>query len=64
MVELKNRKMAKKGDDYIVSIPRNYIRDGILDPEIRYNIELKEVKPDENKQTESNTRKGTTSISD
>lgn len=35
------RKSAKMGEDYIISIPRLYIRNGIVDPRETYDIYMK-----------------------
>lgn len=43
LIKLKEKRLAKMGPDYVVIIPRNYIRNGLLDPEKRYNIEFVEV---------------------
>lgn len=43
MVKIKNYKFAKSGPEHLVIIPRNYIKNGLLDPEKRYNIEFSEV---------------------
>jgi len=37
------RKPAKMGVDYIFWIPRTYIRNGLVDPSIEYEIYLKRI---------------------
>nr|MDO8114224.1 hypothetical protein [Candidatus Sigynarchaeota archaeon] len=37
------RKPAKMGEDYIFWIPRVYIKNGLVDPTIEYEIYLKKV---------------------
>ncbi|HME50880.1 MAG TPA: hypothetical protein VKM55_01560 [Candidatus Lokiarchaeia archaeon] len=36
-----SRKPAKMGQDYIISIPRLYIRNGIVDPNETYEIYMR-----------------------
>lgn len=36
------RKPSKQGDDYFFKIPRNYIRNNLINPEKIYNIYLEE----------------------
>lgn len=40
------RKPAKTGPEYIFVIPRNFIKNGLIAPEKKYEIYLKEL-PDE-----------------
>ena len=35
-----NRKPAKMGEDYIFKIPRGSIRDGIIDPNKKYELRI------------------------
>ena len=44
LLRLKNKKIAKMGDDYVIFMPRNYIRNELINPSKRYNIYLEEVK--------------------
>jgi hypothetical protein len=37
------RKPAKMGADYIFWIPRTYIRNGLVDPNVEYDLYLKRV---------------------
>lgn len=39
------RKPAKMGADYIFWIPRTYIRNGLVDPTVEYEVYLKRVSP-------------------
>ncbi len=41
---LKNRKMMKSGNRYLITMPSKYIQDGILNPDIEYDIELRPIK--------------------
>ena len=43
------RKPAKMGADYIFWIPRTYIRNGLVDPAVEYEIYLKRVPSKEEK---------------
>ena len=42
-LRLKNKKIAKTGDDYAIFMPRNYIRNELIDPKARYNVYLEKV---------------------
>ena len=44
LLKLKNKKIAKMGEDHVVFIPRNYIRNELIDPKKRYNIYFEEAK--------------------
>jgi len=44
MITLKNKKLASMGPDVILIIPRQYIKDNMLDPDKEYDITFKEVK--------------------
>jgi hypothetical protein len=39
------RKPAKMGADYIFWIPRTYIRNGLVDPSVEYEVYLKRIVP-------------------
>ena len=39
------RKPAKMGADYIFWIPRTYIRNGLVDPTVEYEVYLKRILP-------------------
>lgn len=43
LLKLKEKKLAKMGQDYIISIPRIYIRNGIIDPKKIYNVYLEAI---------------------
>lgn len=60
---LKNKKLTKIGGSFGFIIEKAYIKNKQIFPEKEYDLEIKEVKSNENKQTESNTSKGTSSIS-
>ena len=44
MVTLKEKKLASMGPDVILIIPRQYIKDNILDPNKLYDITIEEAK--------------------
>lgn len=43
IVKIVDKKIAKSGPEYIIVLPRRYIKDGLIDPEKRYDIFLKEA---------------------
>jgi len=43
LLKLKEKKLARMGPHYIVIIPRNYIKNGLIDPHKLYNVYFEET---------------------
>ena len=40
---IKNKKIAKTGDDYAIFMPRIYIKNELINPKLRYNVYLEKI---------------------
>lgn len=57
LIALKNKKLTSQGSDYVVWVPRVFVKNGIIDPEKRYNIyfeEIEEEKKDKKEREKNN----------
>jgi len=43
VIKITDKKIAKSGPEYIIVLPRRYIKDGLIDPDKNYDVYLKEV---------------------
>ena len=48
IVKIIDKKIAKSGPEYIIVLPRRYIKDGLIDPNKKYDVFLKEVNTSSN----------------
>lgn len=42
VIRILDKKLAKSGPDYMIILPRNYIKNGIIDPDKIYDVYLVE----------------------
>lgn len=40
MIQIKNVKIGKSGRHYFITIPKNYVDNGIINPDFQYNVDL------------------------